>query len=185
MGFRTNGYDECTFNKMINGYQCTIQVYVDDLKLSHLDQGELDKIIDALNKVFASGEDMLSASYGRIHDYLGMRIDWSKEGVVVFTMYDYLEDILEEAPAEFDGEDVTPAVKNLFSVEMTQKKLDAATADLFHRIVARFLYVAKRARPDLQVAVAFLCKRVKYPNVGDWKKLGGLSTTLELRFTSH
>ena len=47
-------------------------------------------------------------------------------------------------------------------------------ADFFHRIVAMFLYVAKRARPDLQVAVAFLCKRVKCPNVGDWKKLGRL-----------
>ena len=81
LGFRTNGYDECTFNKMINGSQCTIQVHVDDLKLSHLDQGELDKIIDALNVVFTSGEDKLSASYGRIHEYLGMKIDWSKEGL--------------------------------------------------------------------------------------------------------
>ena len=36
MGFQTNGYDECTFNKMINGYQqCTIQVHVDNLKLSY------------------------------------------------------------------------------------------------------------------------------------------------------
>ena len=144
------------------------------MKLLHLDQGDLNKIIDALNEVFASGEDKLSASYGTIHEYLGMRIDWSKEGVVVFTMYDYLDDILDEAPIEFDGEDVTPAVKSLFSVKMTQKKLDAATANLFHRIVARFLYVAKRARPDLQVAVAFLCKQVKCLNVGDWKKLGRL-----------
>ena len=92
----------------------------------------------------------------------------------MFTMYDYLEDILEEAPADFEGEDVTPAVKNLFSVELTQQKLDVTTADLFHRIVTRFLYVAKQARPDLQVAVAFLCKQVKCPNIGNWKKLGSL-----------
>ena len=37
-----------------------------------------------------------------------------------------------------------------------------------------FLYVAKRTRPDIQVAVAFLCKRVKCPITGDWKKLGRL-----------
>ena len=89
-----------------------------------------------------------------------MTIDWSTEGVVVFTMYDYLENILDEAPAEFDGEDVTPAISELFTVNLTHQKLDTPTADLFHRIVAMFLYVAKRARPDLQVAVAFLCKRV-------------------------
>ena len=34
--------------------------------------------------------------------------------------------------------------------------------------------MTKRARPDLQVSVAFLCKRVKTPNTGDWKKLGRL-----------
>ena len=42
---------------------------------------------------------------------------------------------------------------------------------MFHRIVAKFLYIAKNARSDLLVAVAFLCKRVKCPNIGDWKKL--------------
>ena len=31
MGFEMNDYDECTFNKMINGKQCTIQFHVDDL----------------------------------------------------------------------------------------------------------------------------------------------------------
>ena len=103
-----------------------------------------------------------------------MTIDWTTEGNVVFTMYDYLEDILAETPLDFDGEDVTPAISELFFVNETHQKLDATTADLFHRIVARFLYVAKRARHDLQVAVAFLCKRVKCPNIGDWKKKGRL-----------
>ena len=159
---------------MISGYQCTIQVHVDDLKLSHLHQEELNKIIDALNEVFGSDGDLLTESYGRIHDYLGMTIDWTTEGIVVFTMYDYLEDILNEAPAEFDGEDVTPAVSDLFTVNLTQRKLDTPTANFFHRIVAKVLYVAKQARPDLQGAVAFLSKRVKCPNVGDWKKLGRL-----------
>ena len=33
------------------------------------------------------------------------------------------------------------------------------------------LFAAKRARPDLHTAVAFLCTRVKCPNMDDWKKL--------------
>ena len=159
---------------MINGYQCTIQVHIDDLKLSHVQQDELNTIIDQLNKVFSSDNDMLTATYRKIHEYLGMTIDWSTEGKVIFTMYHYLEDILSEAPANFDGEDVTPADSELFSMNLTQQKLDVTAADLLHRIVNHFLYVAKRARPDLQVAVTFLYKRVEYPNVGDWKKLGRL-----------
>ena len=73
-------------------------------------------------------------------------------------MYDYLEDILAEAPDNFDGEDMTPAISDLFQVDEACRKLDTPTADMFHCFVARFLYVAKRARPDLQVSVDFLCK---------------------------
>ena len=61
-----------------------------------------------------------------------MTIDWSVDGKVIFTMYDYLEDILAEALEDFDGEDVTPAVSNLFQVDEACKKLDVPTADLFH-----------------------------------------------------
>ena len=170
MGFEINEYAEYTFNKTINDHQCTIQFHIDDLKLSHLQQGELDKIIDQLNEVFGSEGELLAASYSNIHKYLGMTIDRTLDEKVVFTMYDYLEDILAEAPVEFDGENITPVNSELFQVDESCKRLDLPTADDFHHFVARFLYVAKRARPDLQVVVSFLCKRVKAPNVGNWKK---------------
>ena len=35
MGFKLNPYDRCVANKEINGKQCTIIWYVDDLKISH------------------------------------------------------------------------------------------------------------------------------------------------------
>ena len=81
MGFKTKGYNKCTFNKMINGYQCTIQVHVDDLKLLHVHQDELNKIIDALNEDFESDGGLLTASYGRIRKYLGIPINWTTEGM--------------------------------------------------------------------------------------------------------
>ena len=114
MGFEINDYNECTFNKMINGKQCTIQFHVDDLKLSNLQQQELDKIVGHLNDIFGSEGELLAASYGKIQGYLGMTVDWSVNGKDVFIMYDCTEDILAEAPDEFDGEDVTPAVSDLF-----------------------------------------------------------------------
>ena len=64
----------------------------------------------------------LTASYGKIHEYLGMTIDWSIEGKFVFTMYEYLEDILSEAHVDFDGEDVTPVISELFSMNLTPRK---------------------------------------------------------------
>ena len=52
LGFRVNGYDECTFNKTIEGVQCTIQFHVDGIKISCVHQEVLDNIIVKLNEVF-------------------------------------------------------------------------------------------------------------------------------------
>jgi hypothetical protein len=170
IGFTVNDYDECTFNSMINGKQCTIQFHVDDLKMSHVKQSVLDDVIDKLNDEFGVTKK-LAASYGDIHEYLGMTIDYSEDGMVKFTMYDYLEDILLEAPDDMDGVSVTVASDHLFTVNGGCEKLNPEIADYYHRTVARLLFAAKRARPDLQTAVAFLCTRVASPDNDDYKKL--------------
>ena len=51
MGFKMNDYDDCTFNQMIDWKQCTIRFRVDDLKLSHMKLGVLNKIVDDLNDI--------------------------------------------------------------------------------------------------------------------------------------
>ena len=92
---------------------------------------------------------------------------------MTFTMYDYLEDILKEADerGDMNGTAVTPASDDLFTVDESSPKLNDEMSDYFHRVTARFLFAAKRARPDIQVAVAYLCTRVKYPIESDYHKL--------------
>lgn len=46
--------------------------------------------------------------------------------------------------------------------------LSVANADLFHRVTAKLLFLWKRARPDIQTAVAFLCQG---PNANDYDVL--------------
>jgi hypothetical protein len=66
----------------------------------------------------------------------------------------------------------TPASDNLFDVDdESPLLLNEKESDFFHRTTARLLFAAKRARPDLQVAVAYLCTRVKCPNQSDYRKL--------------
>jgi hypothetical protein len=112
---------------------------VDDLKMSHVRQSALDDIIDQLNAEFGTMKK-LAASYGKIHEYLGMTIDYSEDGKVKFTMYAYLEDILVEAPDDMDGATVTVASNHLFTVNQECEKLDPETADYYHRTVARLLF---------------------------------------------
>ena len=52
-----------------------------------------------------------------------------------------------------------------------QKKLEGDKARLFHTFVAKLLFVSKRGRPDIQVAIAFLSTRVTQPDIDDWNKL--------------
>ena len=45
LGFKINPYGPCVSNKTINGQKNTIMWYVDGLKLSHTDPGEVTNIL--------------------------------------------------------------------------------------------------------------------------------------------
>ena len=65
----------------------------------------------------------------------------------------------------------TPAPENLFMVNEDCEKLPKEMAADFHTVVAKMLYVTKRARPDTCLSVAFLTTRVRAPDRDDWEKL--------------
>ena len=87
-------------------------------------------------------------------------------------MIKYIKKMLDEIPANMDGEACTPAPKHLFEVNQdNQEYLDDETAEIFHHFTAKLLFLCKHARPDIQTAVSFLCTRVKKPDMDDYKKL--------------
>ena len=51
---------------------------------------------------------------GLKHDYLGMQIDYSTKGKVVFTMFEFIQKLMDEMPEEFHGIETTPAAAHLF-----------------------------------------------------------------------
>jgi hypothetical protein len=171
-GFEVNPYDWCVANEVINGKQCTILWHVDDLKISHVDPTVVTNMIDRLETVFGI-EGPLTKTRGSIHDYLGMTLDFSSEGKVKVTMVDYIQNMLDDLPSDMDGEAATPAANHLFDVNTAtaDMRLDRETADLYHHNIAKLLFLCKRASPDIQTAVSFLCTRVKSPDTDDYKKL--------------
>jgi hypothetical protein len=170
LGFVTNPYDRCVANKMVNGKQCTVAWHVDDLKISHVDPAVVSDVIKALEGEFAN-EAPLTITRGKVHEYLGMTLDYSIDGKVMIQMYRYIRDALAELPTDMDGKRTTPAADHLFDVNEQAIKLGEEKADLFHHCVAKLLFLCKRARPDIQTAIAFLCTRVQAPDVDDYKKL--------------
>ena len=65
-GFVQNKYDMCTFNKMVNGEQITVQFHVDDLKVSHKEESVLDDLLSSLRNEFGQ-EDELTEKMGLVH----------------------------------------------------------------------------------------------------------------------
>jgi hypothetical protein len=170
-GFEINPYDWCVANKMMIGKQCTILWHVDDLKISHVDPNAVTEVIQLLEEEFGK-EAPLTKMRGKVHDYLGMTLDYSSPGQAKILMIHYIENMLEEMPSDMDGEAPTPASNHLFQVnEKDPVMLDDDTATMFHHNVAKLLFLCKRSRPDIQTAITFLCTRVKGPHKDDYKKL--------------
>ena len=170
-GFTINPYDWCVANKQIDGQQCTLVWHVDDMKISHGDSRVVDRIIKMLEAEFGK-EAPLTICRGKIHDYLGMTLDFSIDGKVQISMEDYIRAMLAELPEDMAGMATAPAAEHLFKVNKTPTYLDEKDAMFFHHNMAKLLFLCKRARPDIQTAVAFLSTRVQHPDRDDYKKLG-------------
>ena len=98
-----------------------------------------------------------------------MIFDFESDGRVSIKMDGYIEDIIKEY--EVSGTAPSLAGTDLFNVDINPETLSQLDVDKFHSRVAKLLYMAKRARPDLLTAVGFLATRVSNPTQEDWKKL--------------
>ncbi len=65
----------------------------------------------------------------------------------------------------------TAAPSNLFMMDEDSAKLPEKQKAAFDNVVAKALYVAKQARPNIAVSTAFLTTRVHCPDIQDWVKL--------------
>jgi len=100
-----------------------------------------------------------------------MDIVFNGDGTATILMKDYLMESIVDSGMDASKTAATPARKNLFDINEESPLLSSPKSDLFHSIVMNILYVAKRARRDIQLAVAFLCTRVSCSTEQDWNKL--------------
>ena len=144
---------------------------MDDLKISHGKPNVVTKVIKQLEAAFGI-EVPLTKTHGKVLEYLGMILDFTTPGKVMVLMKDFIERMLNKLPTEMDGEAVTAAANHLFEVSETDPiNLNEEQCAMLHHNVAKLLFLCKRARPNIQTAVAFLCTRGKAPNTDDSKKL--------------
>ena len=138
-GFTINPYDWCVANKQINGQQCTLVWHVDDMKISHAHSQVVTDIIKQLEQEFGK-EAPLTIRRGKVHDYLGMILDFSLPGKVQIKMEEYIKNMLMELPEDMAGLATTPSAEHLFKINDTPTHLTDEVAILFHHNVAKLLF---------------------------------------------
>jgi hypothetical protein len=88
---------------------------VNDIKISHEDPEVVSQRIKLCRGAYGK-EVPLTIARGKIHEYLGMTLDYSVEGKAKVTMLKYIKNMLLEMPEEWTGEAATPAGNLLFEV---------------------------------------------------------------------
>jgi len=164
LGFNVNPQDRCVFNQSYAEVQCTVCVYVDDLFITCCDQARADATIAKLIKKYKE----VKVTRGLIHSYIGMTFNFSTPSKVTVTMGGYITDIIKLYDIRRSA--ATPALDYLFEIRESPL-LQRDAAEEFHSRVAKLMYLAKRVRPDLLTACAFLSTRAQSSTEDDWSKL--------------
>ena len=152
----------------MNGKQCTIVWHVDDLRLSHVEEEAVNDMIERLNKEFG-GRESMTVSEGKIHDYLGIMLDYRTKGPLKVDMISYIYGTLEEVPKDMKGHAVTLVASYLFKVNTNDPVLlSRDRKELFHHVTMQLAYLARCVRPDICTSIAFLQMCVTKPDEDDY-----------------
>ena len=170
-GFEQNFYEPCCWNMLIEGKQFTIVFHVDNCYLSHVNLMVVTEIIKKFDKAYAT-IDKLTVRQGKVHEYLGMTVDFSTPGKVRLNLYDIIQRLINSLPEDMIGEKNTAAPSYLFDTSNDDEslRLNKADKDTYHTINAKALFIS-RVRQDMKLCIGFGCTRVKNPNQYDWFKL--------------
>ena len=97
VGFIFNPYDPCVANRNIDGDQQTITFHADDVKSSFINKKVNTEFENWLNMEFGE-HAKVTTRRGKIHDYLGMQLNYENDGEVIIDMKQCVQDTLHDFP---------------------------------------------------------------------------------------
>jgi hypothetical protein len=166
LGYEVGPTDPCVFVKQVGGRIFILLLYVDDI-LAIVDKEDAERITAHLVAKFGT---VVFERNGEL-SYLGMEIEISDEGTKIDMSF-YVRQIIGDAEersvlTEYES----PGTKETFVAQEGAGILCKKSRIYFHSTLAKLLYLAKRARPDILTVVTYLCTRVQCATVEDERKL--------------
>jgi Arc/MetJ family transcription regulator len=112
MGFKLNPYDPCVANSQIKGKLCTVAWYVDNNKISHVDDTLVTDVIEKIEAKFGK----MTVTRGKHHLFLGMDITFTDDATVTLLMKKYLKEAIANSGMDASRVAATPAKRDLFAI---------------------------------------------------------------------
>ena len=178
--FEMNPWDPCVWNALVEGKQLTLLFHIDDVMLTHVLHNAVKECIKRLDDVCGKN-DPLTVTRGKIHENLGMTIDFRIKGQVAFSQHDAIKKFWASFLPELKGPHrSTPAPDNLFKVDQDSPRVNSKLMEQCHAATAKCLCFSQRSRTDVQLATGFHCTRVRDASLQDASKFKHLSGHLWL-----
>ena len=179
IGYVVCPHDACIFNKF--GEQddiiSTLVIHVDDGFVSAISENDLDMLQESLTNELKQ----VKFHRGRVHNYLGMKLDFTTLDRVEITIDEYIHELIRDWKVSKTRD--TPARDDLFSIDSTSIVLSNEKKKRLHSGIAKLLYLATHIRPDVLCATIFLTSRVRELTQQDESKF--LDVIAYLNKTSH
>ena len=100
-------------------------------------------MIDLMSEEF--GKDApLTVNHDKVHEYLGMKFDYTEDGAVIIDMVDYVKSIIADMPEGMVGKAPTPAANHLFKTRANSVPIEKEKADVYHKITMQLQYISQR-----------------------------------------
>ncbi|VVT58442.1 uncharacterized protein SAPINGB_P006210 [Magnusiomyces paraingens] len=154
LGFIRNESDYGVYTKGSGSTMVIIALYVDDLLISGNSSEVIAKTKSSLSSMFKMKD------LGPVEQFLGMRVKQSPYHITV-DVSRYIFDMLEEFGMQNCSSVKTPLpTRDLSDFSESDSATDAS---MYRSIIGKLIYAANCARPDLAVAVSFLCRYMQNP----------------------
>ena len=124
--------------------------------MSHVDSEVVTEILETMKKRFGD----LKIIRGKKHTFLGINFEFTDDKILAIDMIEQLEESITLFGEAIYGNVTSCAAKGLTTIDASSPLMDTKRANIFHSVVAKLLFIAKRARPDTEPTVNFLCTRV-------------------------
>jgi hypothetical protein len=166
-GFIQHINDRCVFILKKEGVIFIVGFHVDDLLMVCKNKKLISHFIAYLLGKFTN----VTVHEGQEQTYLGMMIKMEEEGVISVSMDGYVSNVLDMYNLPIDVKVNDPQTDDIFSVDKDSILLNEVKRKKFHSVVYMLVYLGKRVRVEIQMALSFLAGRVSKATDQDEKKL--------------